>query len=90
MFDKQMVDHLREKARRTNGQLSKSEFRAFISGERSDLHPTETRHAKKRVEATPRSSVELKSAADTIRTQIESELVADEISRLRIRASLLL
>ena len=89
MFDKQMVDHLREKARRTNGGLSKSEFRAFISGERADLHSTETRHHAKRVEATPINGAELKRAADKVRTEIESELVADEISRIRIRASLL-
>lgn len=89
MFDKQMVDELREKARKTNGRLSKSEFRAFISGERADLQATETRHAK-RVEVSPSNGAELKHAAEKVRKEIETDLVADEMNRLRIRASFLL
>jgi hypothetical protein len=88
-YDKSMVDQLREKARKTNGRLSKSEVRAFISGERSDLQPIETRKVKC-IEATPSSSAELKQAADKIRHELESDLVADEMNRLRIRAGFLL
>ena len=86
MYDKTFVDQLRQKAMK-NGGLLKSEIRAFISGDRRDLLPTETRQAARTV-ATP--STELKRAADTVRKGIEADQAAAEMSRLRLRASFLL
>jgi hypothetical protein len=85
MYDKQFVDQLRQKAMK-NGGLLNSEVRAFISGDRRDLLPTETRHATRTV-ATP--TTELKRAAHTVRQGIEADAALDEMKRIHQRISIL-
>lgn len=83
MFDKAFVDQLRTKAMKTGGLL-KSEIRAFISGDRRDLLPTETRQRA----AVPTPTTELKRAADSVRQGIEADQALSEMQRIRQRISL--